>query len=165
MAALQQAERLAAGVQADDVVATVVGNQANVLTFEHRYDQALTLAVERFLTDLHSGRIDPREIHEYFDGGSIRRYDARAVLRDALDQDRLAQAVQEAAPAFALYPALRRALAQYLALEQDPAWRAPLAALPSRKLEPGQPYAGVGQLALRLERLGDMTAGAAPTDK
>jgi hydrogenase-4 transcriptional activator len=44
MAALRQAERLAAKVQADDVVATVVGNQANVLTFEHRYDQALTLA-------------------------------------------------------------------------------------------------------------------------
>ena len=44
MAALRQAERLAAGVQADDVVATVVGNQANVLTFEHRYDQALALA-------------------------------------------------------------------------------------------------------------------------
>jgi tetratricopeptide (TPR) repeat protein len=44
MAALRQAERLAARVQADDVVATVVGNQAAVLTFEHRYDQALTLA-------------------------------------------------------------------------------------------------------------------------
>jgi hydrogenase-4 transcriptional activator len=44
MAALRQAERLAARVQADDVVATVVGNQANVLTFEHRYEQALTLA-------------------------------------------------------------------------------------------------------------------------
>ncbi|HEX7942859.1 MAG TPA: tetratricopeptide repeat protein, partial [Gemmatimonadaceae bacterium] len=44
MAALRQAERLAARVQADDVVATVVGNQAGVLTFEHRYDQALTLA-------------------------------------------------------------------------------------------------------------------------
>src|SRR5436190_14890925 len=44
MAALRQAERLASRVQADDVVATVVGNQAAVLTFEHRYDQALTLA-------------------------------------------------------------------------------------------------------------------------
>ena len=44
MAALRQAERLASRVQADDVVATVVGNQANVLTFEHRYEQALTLA-------------------------------------------------------------------------------------------------------------------------
>ncbi|MGE3955156.1 MAG: sigma 54-interacting transcriptional regulator [Vicinamibacterales bacterium] len=44
MGALKQAERLAATVQADDVVAMVVGNQANVLTFEHRYEQALTLA-------------------------------------------------------------------------------------------------------------------------
>ncbi len=44
MLALRQAERLAARAQAADVVATVCGNQANVLTFEHRYDQALTLA-------------------------------------------------------------------------------------------------------------------------
>ena len=44
MAALKQAERLAARVHADDVVAMVVGNQANVLTFEHRYEEALTLA-------------------------------------------------------------------------------------------------------------------------
>ncbi len=44
MAALQQAERLAERVRADDVLATVCGNQANVLMFEHRYDQALTLA-------------------------------------------------------------------------------------------------------------------------
>lgn len=130
-----------------------------------RVDQALTLAMERYLTDLHSGRIDPREIHENFKPVSTRRFDARAVLRDALEQDRLAQAVQEAAPAFPLYPALRRALAQYLALEQDRAWSAPLPPLPSRKLDPGQTYAGVGQLAERLARLGDMTAGARPTDK
>jgi hydrogenase-4 transcriptional activator len=44
MLALRQAERLASRVQADDVLATVCGNQANVLTLEHRYDQALTLA-------------------------------------------------------------------------------------------------------------------------
>jgi len=44
MSALKQAERLAERVQADDVLARVVGNQANVLTFEHRYEQALTLA-------------------------------------------------------------------------------------------------------------------------
>ena len=44
MAALRQAERLAERVNAVDVVAMIVGNQANVLTFEHRYEQALTLA-------------------------------------------------------------------------------------------------------------------------
>ena len=44
MTALQQAERLAERVRADDVVATVCGNQANVHMFEHRYDQAVALA-------------------------------------------------------------------------------------------------------------------------
>jgi DNA-binding NtrC family response regulator/tetratricopeptide (TPR) repeat protein len=49
MAALRQAERLATMVRADDVVATVCGNQANVMMMEHRYEQALALA-ERSVT-------------------------------------------------------------------------------------------------------------------
>jgi DNA-binding NtrC family response regulator/tetratricopeptide (TPR) repeat protein len=44
MAALRQAERLASVVQANDVLATVCGNQANVMMLEHRYEQALALA-------------------------------------------------------------------------------------------------------------------------
>src|SRR5438309_6486910 len=44
MGALRQAERLAAGVRADDVLALVCGNQANVTMMQHRYEQALALA-------------------------------------------------------------------------------------------------------------------------
>src|SRR5213075_2740297 len=44
MAALRQAERLASLVHADDVLATVCGNQANVMMLQHRYEQALALA-------------------------------------------------------------------------------------------------------------------------
>ena len=44
MAALRHAERLASLVHADDVLATVCGNQANVMVLEHRYEQALALA-------------------------------------------------------------------------------------------------------------------------
>src|SRR5258708_40311797 len=44
MTALRQAERLASLAQANDVLATVCGNQANVMMLEHRYDQALALA-------------------------------------------------------------------------------------------------------------------------
>src|SRR5438105_13473840 len=54
MAALRQAERLASLVQADDVLATVCGNQANVTMLEHRYEQALALA-ERSVS-LHEAR-------------------------------------------------------------------------------------------------------------
>ena len=44
MAALRQAERLTSAVQADDVLATVCGNQANVMMLQHRHEQALALA-------------------------------------------------------------------------------------------------------------------------
>jgi hydrogenase-4 transcriptional activator len=53
MAALRHAERLAAAVQAEDVLATVCGNQANVMMLQHRYEQALALA-ERSVS-LHEG--------------------------------------------------------------------------------------------------------------
>jgi DNA-binding NtrC family response regulator/tetratricopeptide (TPR) repeat protein len=52
-AALRQAERMASLLQADDVLATVYGNQANVALIRHRYEQALTLA-ERAVS-LHEG--------------------------------------------------------------------------------------------------------------
>ena len=52
-AALRQAERMASLLQADDVLATVYGNQANVALIRHRYEQALALA-ERAV-DLHEG--------------------------------------------------------------------------------------------------------------
>ena len=44
MGALRQAERLASMVHADDVLATVCGNQANVMMMQHRHEQALALA-------------------------------------------------------------------------------------------------------------------------
>ena len=44
MTALRHAERLASLVHADDVLATVCGNQAGVMVLEHRYEQALALA-------------------------------------------------------------------------------------------------------------------------
>jgi DNA-binding NtrC family response regulator/tetratricopeptide (TPR) repeat protein len=53
MAALRQAEHLATLIQADDVLAIVCGNQANVALMRHRHDQALALA-ERSL-NLHEG--------------------------------------------------------------------------------------------------------------
>ncbi len=52
-AALRQAERMASLLQADDVLATVYGNQANVALIRHRYEQALALA-ERAV-NLHEG--------------------------------------------------------------------------------------------------------------
>jgi DNA-binding NtrC family response regulator/tetratricopeptide (TPR) repeat protein len=61
MGALRHAERLAASVQADDVVALVCVNQANVTMMQHRYEQALALA-ERALA-LHEAHGSGRGLH------------------------------------------------------------------------------------------------------
>jgi hydrogenase-4 transcriptional activator len=44
MTALRHAERLASIAEANDVLATVCGNQAGVMMLQHRYDQGLSLA-------------------------------------------------------------------------------------------------------------------------
>ena len=44
IAALRQAERLAAAVQAQDVLGIICNNQANVALMQHRHDQALALS-------------------------------------------------------------------------------------------------------------------------
>jgi hydrogenase-4 transcriptional activator len=44
MAALRQGEHLATLIHADDVLATICGNQANVAMMRHRHEQALALA-------------------------------------------------------------------------------------------------------------------------
>ena len=121
-------------------------------------DDALSAAMQRFLADLHVGRVDPRQIHARFDVPRGEPFDSVAVLQAALAAQRLPQAVREAAPRLPLYERLRETLAQYRALDAHPAWAQPRPALPRRKLEPRQPYDGLALLAWRLQALGDLPA-------
>ena len=128
-----------------------------------RLEQALTLAMQRYLGDLHDGRIDPRGIHHDFDVSRRGPFDALQALR-TLSPDAAARA---AAPQLPLYEQLRELLARYRALAGDAAWRKPLPSLPAPargapKLEPGQDWAGLAQLAERLAALGDLPSTPAP---
>ena len=120
---------------------------------------ALTETMEAYLSELHSGRVNPRAVHAAFDLPD-KRFDAAATLRDAVAAHRLVQAARAARPQLPLYAAMTQALARYRALEADPALQQPLAPLPQNKLEPGQEYAGLPALAYRLAALGDFPAGA-----
>ncbi|HJV96773.1 MAG TPA: L,D-transpeptidase family protein [Albitalea sp.] len=123
-----------------------------------RWDEGLSAAMQRYLSDLHSGRIDPRQIHQNFKPARRDPFDPAAVLRDALAAHRLADAVREAAPPLSQYERLRDALARYRALVGHPAWQQALPPLPrGRAVEPGQAYAGVALLAQRLIAVGDLT--------
>jgi DNA-binding NtrC family response regulator/tetratricopeptide (TPR) repeat protein len=57
MAALRQAEHLATVAQAEDVLALVCGNQANVAMMRHRHDQALALAERAVALHEHAGSL------------------------------------------------------------------------------------------------------------
>lgn len=127
-------------------------------------DGALTNALQRYLSDLHFGRLPPKAVRDNGGAASLDRFDPAATLRRALAANRLADAVAEALPAQPPYASLREALRRYRELADDPArvkaWKTPLPALAARKLEPGQPWAGVPLLAARLAALGDMPAAA-----
>lgn len=130
-------------------------------------DRALGAAMQRFLDDLHYGRIDPATIQNAFTPAKREGFDAAGRLHAALAEGRLAELVREAAPQLPAYARLRAALARYRALAEDPvAWRQPLPPLPlvergrPGKLQSGAAYAGLPMLAARLVALGDLPADA-----
>ena len=126
-----------------------------------RLDDALSAAVRRFLSDLHSGRLDPRQVR----GGAAlpepHRIDSASYLSAALAGPWLTQALLAAAPPIPLYAGLRAELARYRALVNHPAWAARLPAPVGRKLEPGTAWAGLPLLTQRLVALGDLPPGTA----
>lgn len=127
-----------------------------------RLEQALTAAMQRYLADLHRGRIDPRVIHHNFSPPRDDAFDPDAYLQAALAARRLPEAAREAAPRLPLYEHLREALARYRERIGHPAWQQPLPPLPggqpggAGKLQAGQSYAGLERLAQRLIALGDL---------
>ena len=134
-----------------------------------RLEQTLTAAMERYLADVHGGRIDAQQLPYGRTAPNRNPFDPAAYLQDALARGRLREAASEAAPRLSQYEQLRTELARYRALTDDPAWNTPLPSLPAGtrgsppKLEPGQPYAGLVRLRERLIALGDLAPDAAPT--
>jgi murein L,D-transpeptidase YcbB/YkuD len=106
-----------------------------------RLDTALATAMQRYLHDLHDGRVPP---------ASPARFDAEATLRAALALQDLPLAVRQSAPALPQYERLREAPAAYRRLESHPAWSSPEPALHTD--------AGEARLGVRLAALGDLNA-------
>ena len=132
-------------------------------------ESALSTSMQRYLADLHDGRVDPRQLDQDYNPPHREAFDPAAVLQAALAARRLPDAVREAAPQVPLYEHLREAMARYRALGDPAAWRQPLPPLPADKrggggkLEPGMPYAGLMVLAQRLVVLGDFAPDALPS--
>lgn len=130
-----------------------------------RLDASLTAALQRYLTDLRIGRVDPRQIHAEFEIESRALPDTAAYLREAVAARRLLEALREAQPRLPMYAALRQALARYRTLADQQTWQTPLPPLPGRNLVRGEAYAGLPTLARRLEALGDLPAGTSVPER
>ena len=106
-----------------------------------RLEQALTLAMQRYLGDLHDGRIDPRSIHHDFNASQAPALRCGAAAAQPAAPP---AAVRAAVPQLPLYEQLREALARYRALADDPAWRQTLPPLPRRQPRRRQARTGAG---------------------
>lgn len=119
------------------------------------FDQALSSAMLRFLTDLHAGRVKP-DFQLPRPDASAPAFDAAEHLRKALAQRRLKEAVAAAAPAFPQYKRIQATLQQYRQLAvQAPAWVRPQGLPADGKLKVGASYPGLDTLRERLRLLGD----------
>ncbi len=125
-------------------------------------EQKLNLSMQNYLGDLHRGHVDPRQFHFNFTPPRRAEFDSASYLRDAVQKDRLQEAIAELEPRVPLYSQLRNALLEYRKLVDHPAWREPLPPLPARPgrssaaLEVNQAYAGLALLAERLVAVGDL---------
>lgn len=122
------------------------------------FGEALGQAVQRYLADLHTGRVDPRQLG--FQLPARPRDDGvPSPLPDATDAPPVAALAQARVPPWAQYRWLREALARYRLLAADPSLAAP--ALPAT-LRPGDATPDVAPLARLLSALGDLPGDAVP---
>jgi len=122
------------------------------------FDTALSLSLFRYLSDVRSGKINPLDV-DFAINVEGKNPDLATMVRDALQRGALAATLASAGPGYPMYPRLKQALKRYRALALQPL-PLPLPPAAAKKVEPGQPYAGAGDLRRLLVAYGDLTPDA-----
>ena len=120
-----------------------------------RFDAGLTLALLRQISDVHIGRITPSRVQIGLDPAP-KKYDLVALVRQAVEQDRIRATVEEAEPQLAVYRRMKEALAFYRGLAGAELPEVPAAST----VRPGDAFAGLPALRARLAAFGDLQAAA-----
>ncbi len=121
------------------------------------FDRELERAMQRFLHDLHFGRIDPRRVGFRVAHRPAAATDFTAALQAAAAAQRLPGLVAELRPQTGQYARLREALARYRALDAEPSFDHLTAALPVRAGDRLDDAVALGRLLIAL---GDLPADA-----
>src|ERR1044071_4141775 len=120
-----------------------------------RFDLALSASLMRYISDLHIGRINPRNLRFDLDIETKKYYLPRLLdeIHKAADPRTILDTVE---PPYDEYKRLQAALATSRRLAAESAMEKPLPEVKS--LKPGDAYDALPQLAQRLRRLGDLKA-------
>lgn len=130
----------------------------------NRLDAALSAAMQRYLQDVHQGRLFPSQVNQYYQAPATPPFDVTEYLQTAVAINQLTAAAHAIAPSTDQYARLQDALFIYRTLSDHPAWTERLAHISDRVLRPGQTYTGTTLLAERLALLGDLDMNHATTD-
>jgi len=123
-----------------------------------QFDVALTVSSMRYISDLHSGRVDPRLFHPGF-GGEHPPYDLAQFLRERIIHGPdIEAALEEAEPPLPAYRRSVQALDRYQKLARE--YHGPPLPVPRKTVDPGDSYWAMPQLAYRLRLLGDLAPDA-----
>ena len=161
IAVLQQAN--AKGLDARDYDVAMLDQQVQQLAARGnhspeefaRFDVALSVAVLRHISDLHIGKVNPKNLDFGYDIDP-KKYDLAELVHQAVVHGRIREVVKQAEPDFTQNRLLEEQLARYQQLAADTTV-GPVVLSP--KLEPGDPLDVAPQLANWLAALGDLPAG------
>jgi murein L,D-transpeptidase YcbB/YkuD len=124
------------------------------------FDVALSIGMLRFVSDLHIGRVNPRNVDFGLDV-EPKKYELATLLADAVRDGRVSEMVREAEPGFHAYKRMLNALHLYQSLADDPRV-SPVA--PGQTLKPGDEFEGAPELAHWLRALGDLPPAVVPSE-
>jgi len=119
-----------------------------------RFDLAVTVSAMRYVSDLHRGRVNPREFHFDLDIKN-KKIDLSEFLRQKLvDAEDAAAVMRTVEPPFPAYRQTVDALRTYMKLASNDDGE--VLPLPPKSVKPGDAYSGVPRLKRLLSLLGDL---------
>ena len=119
------------------------------------YDSALSLALLRYLHDLHYGRINPQGIKFNLRQREKKLVDLPSLLKDSVALNTIPQLNLLVEPKLQQYQKLKAALSNYRAIVKD---KPPFQFIPRGKLRVGQSHPQLAELRQFLADLGDLPA-------
>lgn len=118
-------------------------------------DAALSVGFLRYLSDLHIGRVNPKNLSFGFNIED-KKLDLAAVVKTAIERDEINETLARVEPGFPQYERMRQVLAEYRDLAGRDLPRVPEAAT----VHPGDEYAGTAELQALLVAIGDLAPGS-----